>query len=251
MHCMHVGGTWLLQLGRRLPFSGSDTASVRGSSAFGSSAAGGSQTGGKQHRHRQRRERPLVPAAAAAGLHPAAGDLPLRTACSPSISCRAASSSNQAAHNFSANRSSLSASQGQQHPACGCGRRRPAALGRGQGFIPRAGLDATVQDVLMGGTLAIAIGMALYYGSKGEPEVCEGCGGAGGVRCFACEGTGVMAASDAELDMSPEAQRRAKKGAAGGALRPRAPRRGECRACRGSGLLVCKRCNGSGYSRRM
>lgn len=46
---------------------------------------------------------------------------------------------------------------------------------------------------------------------QGEPEVCEGCGGAGGVRCFACDGTGVMATSDAELDMSPEAQRRAQK----------------------------------------
>ena len=46
---------------------------------------------------------------------------------------------------------------------------------------------------------------------RGEPEVCEGCGGAGGVRCFACDGTGVMATSDAELDMSPEAQRRAQK----------------------------------------
>lgn len=36
-----------------------------------------------------------------------------------------------------------------------------------------------------------------------------------------------------------------------GGLRPRAPKRGECRACRGSGLLVCSRCKGTGYSRRM
>jgi hypothetical protein len=41
------------------------------------------------------------------------------------------------------------------------------------------------------------------------------------------------------------------QGSMGGALRPRALKRGQCRACRGSGLLVCKRCNGSGYSKRM
>lgn len=160
-HCMHSGGPWLPQRSKRLSFSGSNTAVLRGSSV-----AGSLQTGGRQHVHRHGRHCEVAPAAAGTFLHPAAGSLPLCTACAASISCRAAPSNGQAIRNFCANTSSLSGSQGQHQPACGCGGRKRAAPGRGQGVIPRAGLDATVQDVLMGGSLAIAIGMALYYGSK-------------------------------------------------------------------------------------
>jgi hypothetical protein len=38
--------------------------------------------------------------------------------------------------------------------------------------------------------------------------VCEGCGGAGGVRCFACDGMGVMASTDDEANLSPAQQRK-------------------------------------------
>ena len=46
------------------------------------------------------------------------------------------------------------------------------------------------------------------FGLQGEPEVCEGCGGAGGVRCFACDGTGAMASTDDEANLSPAQQRK-------------------------------------------
>ncbi len=45
---------------------------------------------------------------------------------------------------------------------------------------------------------------------QGEPVVCEGCGGAGGVRCFACGGSGAMGPSPDESATSPEALRAAR-----------------------------------------
>jgi hypothetical protein len=51
---------------------------------------------------------------------------------------------------------------------CQLGRCQTQSVGtqRRRSVLARASLDATVQDVLMGSSVAIAIGMALYYGSK-------------------------------------------------------------------------------------
>ena len=54
--------------------------------------------------------------------------------------------------------------------------------------------------------VGVAAGLASV--PQGEPEVCEGCGGAGGVRCFACDGTGAMASTDDEANLSPAQQRK-------------------------------------------
>ena len=56
----------------------------------------------------------------------------------------------------------------------------------------------------------------------------------GGIKCFACEGSGRM------VELAGRAAR------AGGGLAPRRGR-GECRACCGAGMLLCKRCSGSGF----
>jgi hypothetical protein len=66
--------------------------------------------------------------------------------------------------------SSSSASTGVGHPSDACSRQPHRYQmdwnGPRRSIVARASLDATVQDVLMGSSVAIAIGMALYYGSK-------------------------------------------------------------------------------------
>lgn len=71
-----------------------------------------------------------------------------------------------------------SASSGPAHPpACRPqpGRCQTQLLSPRRSVCAHASLDATVQDVLIGSSVAIAIGMALYYGSKVMPAACEGC----------------------------------------------------------------------------
>lgn len=91
----------------------------------------------------------------------------------------------------------------------------------------------------MGGAVFAAIGFSLYNGLKGEPQICPSCQGTGGVKCFACEGTGKMMS----VPLSMTVQKRAVIG------KNKDPR--TCSACLGSGLLRCKRCSGTGYVNRM
>lgn len=46
---------------------------------------------------------------------------------------------------------------------------------------------------------------------QGDPVMCEGCGGAGGVRCFACSGSGKMGNPDEPYVMTSEELQRARK----------------------------------------
>ncbi len=75
---------------------------------------------------------------------------------------------------------------------------------------------------------------------QGEPEICEGCAGQGGVKCFACEGSGRMEA------LAQQSQQQRKRDIIG-----RQQNASSCRVCKGSGLILCKRCGGSGYQKRM
>lgn len=95
-----------------------------------------------------------------------------------------------------------------------------------------------MQDVVVGGAVAAAVSAALVGGFKQEPCVCESCAGSGGVRCFACEGTGTMSSVALE-ELAAAAAKRDPLG--------RAVSKRECRACKGAGLLFCKKCSGSGY----
>ncbi|CAG9461843.1 unnamed protein product [Pedinophyceae sp. YPF-701] len=102
-------------------------------------------------------------------------------------------------------------------------------------------------SIIVGGSVFAAVSVALIKGlTSGDPEMCQACGGAGGVRCFACEGTGKMGGMDAdalrEKTNSPASLMEANLGE----TNPR-----ECKACKGSGLLLCAKCNGTGYSKRL
>jgi hypothetical protein len=96
-----------------------------------------------------------------------------------------------------------------------------------------------MQDVIMGGAVLAAGGAAIANGLKGEPEVCTSCAGSGGVRCFACEGTGKMSGVTLEELAKATAAQRDPVG--------RSVSKRECKACKGCGLLFCKKCSGSGY----
>lgn len=96
-----------------------------------------------------------------------------------------------------------------------------------------------MQDVLMGGAVVTAVGAALVNGMKGEPEVCPSCAGSGGVRCFACEGTGKFSGVELEELAKAAAAQRDPLG--------RNVSKRECVACKGAGMLFCKKCSGSGY----
>lgn len=86
-----------------------------------------------------------------------------------------------------------------------------------------------------------AVGAALVSGLKNEPQVCESCAGSGGVKCFACEGTGVMSGVVLE-ELRASASKRDMVG--------RNVSKRSCIACKGAGLLFCKKCSGSGYVSR-
>lgn len=83
--------------------------------------------------------------------------------------------------------------------------------------------------------------MHLLQCVQGEPEICEGCAGNGGVKCFACDGTGRM-----ELQNRAELGDARKRDIVG---RPKNPN--QCTVCKGPGLILCGRCQGSGYQKRM
>ena len=100
-------------------------------------------------------------------------------------------------------------------------------------------IDPSMQDVLMGGAVLVTGAAALVGGSKEEAEICESCAGRGGVRCFACEGSGKMSGVAIEELTKAAAAPRDPLG--------RSVSKRECRACRGTGMLFCKKCSGSGY----
>lgn len=99
----------------------------------------------------------------------------------------------------------------------------------------------SMQDVLIGGAIVSAVSAALLNGTKGEPEICEGCAGQGGVKCFACEGSGRM-----EYENRDQMSRARKRDIVG-----RAENVNACKVCTGSGLILCKRCQGRGYQKGM
>lgn len=45
----------------------------------------------------------------------------------------------------------------------------------------------------MGAAVSLSIGGLVYNGLRGQPEVCDMCGGNGGTKCFACGGSGEVA----------------------------------------------------------
>ena len=95
-----------------------------------------------------------------------------------------------------------------------------------------------MQEVLVGGAVVGAVSAALIGGLRQEPEVCPSCAGSGGVRCFACEGSGKMSGAAME-EFTAARERRDTVGRSVSKL--------ECRACKGAGLLFCKKCSGNGY----
>eukprot|EP01023_Acetabularia_acetabulum_P000576 TRINITY_DN1023_c0_g1_i1.p3 TRINITY_DN1023_c0_g1~~TRINITY_DN1023_c0_g1_i1.p3 ORF type:complete len:145 (-),score=13.96 TRINITY_DN1023_c0_g1_i1:286-696(-) len=97
--------------------------------------------------------------------------------------------------------------------------------------------DANTQDILVGGFLVAALAGALYNGLKKEPKICDLCSGNGGIKCFACDGSGKW---DSVSSQNPP------KDPFGRSANLR-----ECRACKGSGLILCKQCSGTGYTNRM
>eukprot|EP00878_Enallax_costatus_P024892 GHUV01026587.1.p2 GENE.GHUV01026587.1~~GHUV01026587.1.p2 ORF type:complete len:156 (-),score=7.72 GHUV01026587.1:607-1074(-) len=99
------------------------------------------------------------------------------------------------------------------------------------------------QDFIVGGAVTAAVGAALYSGLKKEPVPCDLCAGNGGIRCFACQGGGSMDLIDKDLLVTGDQQRPPKRdviGRSGG--NPRA-----CKVCKGTGLVLCSKCRGSGY----
>jgi len=69
----------------------------------------------------------------------------------------------------------------------------------------------------------IAASASLVFGLKGDPVPCDKCAGNGGTMCVFCK----------DGKMSTEKGRQ------------------DCRVCRGAGLVLCKKCNGTGYSTRL
>ena len=99
------------------------------------------------------------------------------------------------------------------------------------------------QDVIVGGSVAAAVGVALYSGLKKDPTPCDLCQGTGGIRCFACAGEGSNLIKREALE--------------GGAPRPKRDFVGRvqngraCRVCGGNGLVLCSQCKGSGYTTKL
>ncbi|KAH9565102.1 hypothetical protein CY35_04G059700 [Sphagnum magellanicum] len=82
---------------------------------------------------------------------------------------------------------------------------------------------ANVQTLIISASVLAATSASLYFGLKGEPVSCVKCGGNGGTKCVFC--------TDGKM--------KTENGL------------GDCRVCKGAGLILCKTCKGSGYSRRL
>ncbi|XP_038879993.1 protein BUNDLE SHEATH DEFECTIVE 2, chloroplastic isoform X2 [Benincasa hispida] len=70
-------------------------------------------------------------------------------------------------------------------------------------------------------SVLVAISLSLFLGLKGGPVPCERCAGNGGTKCVFCD-NGKMQQQSGLVD---------------------------CKVCKG--LIFCKKCGGSGYSRRL
>ncbi|XP_038981955.1 uncharacterized protein LOC103697451 isoform X2 [Phoenix dactylifera] len=77
------------------------------------------------------------------------------------------------------------------------------------------------QTLLVTATVLAAVSLSLVLGLKGDPVPCERCAGNGGTKCVFCN-NGKMRQETGLVD---------------------------CRVCKG--LILCKKCGGSGYSRRL
>ncbi|XP_021892608.1 uncharacterized protein LOC110810683 [Carica papaya] len=88
-----------------------------------------------------------------------------------------------------------------------------------------AGFDRPLdtQTFLVTISVLVAIALSLFLGLKGDPLPCERCGGNGGTKCVFCENGKMMQET----------------------------RMVDCKVCKGAGLIFCKKCGGSGYSRRL
>ncbi|CAM0883476.1 unnamed protein product [Alopecurus aequalis] len=82
---------------------------------------------------------------------------------------------------------------------------------------------ADTQTFLIAAAVIGAVSLSLVLGLKGDPVPCERCAGNGGTKCVFCN----------------EGKMKADNGVV------------ECRVCRGAGLILCKKCAGSGYSKRL
>lgn len=80
-----------------------------------------------------------------------------------------------------------------------------------------------VQTFILGASVIVATSASLYFGLKGDPVACERCGGNGGTKCVFCS----------------EGKMKGESGLT------------DCRVCRGAGLILCKNCGGTGYSKRL
>ena len=104
-----------------------------------------------------------------------------------------------------------------------------------------------MQDVLVGGAIALAAGAALVNGLKSDdPVTCESCQGTGGTRCFACGGEGKMGGVklikfENEKEQTDPVIKRDFFGR--DQSNPR-----QCIACRGAGTILCRGCKGRGFN---
>ncbi|KAM0827098.1 hypothetical protein ACQ4PT_068421 [Festuca glaucescens] len=85
------------------------------------------------------------------------------------------------------------------------------------------GAPVDTQTFIIAASVIGAVSLSLVLGLKGDPVPCERCAGNGGTKCVFCS-DGKMKADNGVV---------------------------ECRVCRGAGLILCKKCAGSGYSKRL
>ncbi|KAF8766191.1 hypothetical protein HU200_007697 [Digitaria exilis] len=79
------------------------------------------------------------------------------------------------------------------------------------------------QTIIIAAAVVSAVSLSLVLGLKGDPVPCDRCAGNGGTKCVFC--------SDGKMKVE------------NGVV--------ECRVCKGAGLILCKKCAGSGYSKRL
>ncbi|XP_073107861.1 uncharacterized protein [Elaeis guineensis] len=125
----------------------------------------------------------------------------------------------------------------------------PRALHQPAAFFYGGERPLDTQTLLVTATVLAAISLSLFLGLKGDPVPCERCAGNGGTKCVFCN-DGKMRQETGLVDC------RVCKGADGTSVlqlelwlqyycqyRSTGPSM--------KGLILCKKCGGSGYSRRL
>ena len=111
---------------------------------------------------------------------------------------------------------------------------------RGRRVSPSAVVDPSNEGA--GFTIAISMvfgGLAVVQGLKpAEPKPCHSCMTKGGAPCIFCDSTGTR-----ETPVVVTKKELRKDAVLG--LTRRSPY--ECLACKGSGMIMCKRCKGKGF----